>query len=99
MAERPEVRSFYLRCSTYFGDHPTGADAHQLIDMIESDDVDVALFGIGLIHMWVNDQEMTRVFEARHARRSWGWIGARLGRTRQAVWERYRDRTEGTPEG
>lgn len=98
MVEQPEVQRFHARTFRYLGDHPTGSDPRQLLDMIEGDDLDVALFGIGLMQMWTADQEMIRVFQARSDGRSWGWIGERLGRTRQAVWERYRDRTEETPE-
>ena len=98
MAEQSELERFHKRTFEHFGEHPTGLDPRQLVDMIQSDDLDTALFGIGLLHMWISDQEMIRVFQARHDRRSWGWIAERLGRTRQAVWERYRDRTETNPE-
>ena len=33
------------------------------------------LLGIGLLHMWIADQEMVRVFQSRRQNRSWGWIG------------------------
>ena len=94
----PELRRFHARTSAFFDEHPAGPDPRVLVAMIESDDVDTALFGIGLMHRWIADQEMINVFRARDNERSWGWIGERLGRTRQAVWERYRDRTEASPE-
>ena len=97
--QQPEVTRFYSRTSNYFDEHPIGADPRDLAGMIASDDLDEALFGVGLMHMWLADQEMSRVFQARADGRSWGWIGERLGRTRQAIWERYRDRTEGTSDG
>lgn len=56
------------------------------------------LFGIGLLGSWLDDHEIIGVFRARKQKKSWAWIGARLGRSRQAVWERWRDRTDLDPE-
>lgn len=66
--------------------------------MVLDHDVDRSLFGIGLLESWLADQEMVEVFRARKQRKSWAWIGARLGRSRQAVWERWRDKSDEDPE-
>lgn len=74
------------------------ADAHTLVDMVLDNDLDRSLFGIGLLESWLADQEMVAVFRARKQRQSWAWIGARLGRSRQAVWERWRDKSDEDPD-
>jgi hypothetical protein len=74
------------------------ADPHALVDMVLDRDLDRSLFGIGLLEGWLVDQEMVGVFRARKQRKSWAWIGARLGRSRQAVWERWRDKSDEDPE-
>lgn len=96
--EQPELRRFYQRTSAYFGDHQAGSDPMEFVAAITGDDADAALFGVGLLHRWMADQEMVWVFHARHEGRSWGWIAERVGRTRQALWERYRDHDEQTME-
>src|SRR5687768_8556633 len=96
--EQPEIRRFYERTAEYFAGHETGADPVGLVADITGTDVDAALLGVGLLQRWIADQEMVWVFRARHEGRSWGWIAERVGRTRQALWDRYRDHTEQTME-
>lgn len=74
------------------------AEPHTLVDMVLDKDLDRSLFGVGLLESWLADQEMIGVFRARKQRKSWAWIGARLGRSRQAVWERWHDKSDEDPE-
>jgi hypothetical protein len=93
MAPEPELAEYYRRASEIQVARPDLASA-DLVSMAESEDLETCLLGIGLLSEWVADRELVAVFKARAANQSWGWIGARLGRTRQALWERYRDRTD-----
>jgi len=89
-----EARAFNDRSFTYLGDYPGGIPASQLVEQATAEDTDVALFAVGLLNVWIADQEMIQVFRARAEGRSWSWIGSRIGRSRQAVWERYRSPEE-----
>lgn len=98
MAESREVRVFYERLEHHLAANGyKGIDAQALVPDANSDDtdhLDEALFAVGALHMWLADREMIGVFRARAAGHPWTWIAERLGRSRQAVWERYRDRTD-----
>lgn len=89
-----EAHAFNARSFEYLGDLPGGIPAMALVKQANADDLDEALFAIGLLHVWLADQQRVRVFQARAAGRSWSWIGSRLGLSRQALWERYRSPEE-----
>lgn len=89
-----EARAFNARSFEYLDAFPGGIPAMALVEQANSDDLDEALFAIGLLQVWLADQQMVRVFQARAAGRSWSWIGSRLGLSRQALWERYRSPEE-----
>ena len=97
MATSEEARQFHERSFEFLKDYPKGIPADLLVQRATSGDLDEALFAIGLLQMWLNDERQVRVFQARAAGESWNWIGARLGTSRQALWERYRDRDDAEP--
>jgi hypothetical protein len=55
-----------------------------------------ALVAIGELRRWLELQEGEAVLKARVEGRPWGFIAERLGRSKQAVWEKYRDPDETT---
>ena len=102
MSDSPEVRAFHERLSRHFAESGfTGIDPAVLLPIANAEplsDVDSTLFAVGALRRWLGDREMIGVFKARAEGRSWSWIGERLGKSRQAVWERYSDRLEASPE-
>jgi hypothetical protein len=57
----------------------------------EPDDPIIALEAIGNVRRWLDQREYHFVTAAREEGRSWQGIGEALGRSRQAVWQRYRN--------
>jgi hypothetical protein len=53
-------------------------------------DPENALAALGVLQHWLAKREEGLVHEARDKGASWGDIARLLGRSRQAVWERYR---------
>jgi hypothetical protein len=53
-------------------------------------DPENALAALGVLQHWLAKREEGLVQEARDKGASWGDIARLLGRSRQAVWERYR---------
>jgi hypothetical protein len=51
-----------------------------------------ALAAIGELRRWLELQEEEAVLKARVEGRPWGYIAERLGRSKQAVWEKHHDR-------
>lgn len=51
----------------------------------------VALPALRLLREWADQREGAVVSAAREAGWSWGAIASALGRSRQGLWERYRD--------
>jgi hypothetical protein len=68
-----------------------------LVDRIDDSDPD-SLFAVGLLRRWAEDAEEMLVLKARVEGWSWKRIADELGRSKQAVWERYRDPEERTPD-
>jgi hypothetical protein len=61
------------------------------LDHAADRDPAVALPAIGRIRAWLDKREAASVHAARREGWSWGRIGDALGRTRQALWQRYRE--------
>ena len=90
-SDNPEIKAFYERVRDLyekFGAIP-GWNPADIAPLARSSDVDERLFGIGALRLYLDNAEMTAVFDARVDGRSWSWIASRLGKTRQALWERY----------
>lgn len=102
MSESREVRAFYERLKLLHTENSyQGIDAKRLVHIANSDkdsDLDSSLFAVGALTMWLADREMIGVFRARALGRSWAWIGERIGKSRQALWERYKDQIDADPE-
>jgi len=49
-----------------------------------------ALGSIYLVRRYLEEREFNLVRSARAEGMSWAWIAAQLGRSKQAVWEKYR---------
>jgi len=64
-----------------------------LAQLIEenTDDPPLALSAIGALRRWLDGLEEDLVNKARIEGLSWHGIGTYLGRSKQAVWEKYRD--------
>lgn len=93
-----EKQEFNARAFAFLADHPRGHPVELLVADARGPDLDRALFALGMLQEWLHDQRTVKVLEARIAGRSWGWIGSRLGISRQALWERHRDKDETTPD-
>jgi hypothetical protein len=57
----------------------------------EESDPKSALSAMGILQHWLASREEALVQEARVKGASWADIARLLGRSRQAVWERYRE--------
>jgi hypothetical protein len=68
-------------------------DPSTLVAHVEenTDDPRVALSAIGVLRSWLDEMEEDLVNKARIEGLSWFGIGTLLGRSKQAVWEKYRD--------
>jgi hypothetical protein len=51
---------------------------------------------VGVLRLWLDDIEEELVLKARVEGMSWAEIGSNLGRSKQAVWEKYRDPQDGS---
>jgi len=76
---------------------PSAYGLSELVDRIDDSDPD-SLFAVGLLRRWAEDAEEMLVLKARVEGWSWKRIADELGRSKQAVWERYRDPEERTPD-
>lgn len=65
------------------------ADPHGAAEMAMDRDTTLSLAAIGTLREWLDVQEDDAVARARAEGMSWGRIGELLGRSRQAVWEKY----------
>jgi hypothetical protein len=58
---------------------------------VSNDDPLMALSSIALLRVYLEDRESDVVRKARAEGRSWAQIADALGRSKQSVWEKYRD--------
>ena len=65
----------------------------------DPDDPVVSLSAIREVRSWLDVRELHFVERARTEGLSWHGIGQALGRSKQAVWERYRTEPGDTPDG
>jgi hypothetical protein len=66
-------------------------DLHALLDDVEERDPRGALAAIGLLRRYLDEAEDEAVLRGRVEGMSWFEIAAKLGRTKQAVWQQHRD--------
>ena len=66
-------------------------DPGVLVQLVEDTDPTLALSAVGSLHRWLDEVEGPLVRRARHEGHSWHGIAIALGRTKQGVWERYRN--------
>jgi hypothetical protein len=75
--------------------YPDGMDtpSMELLRRIggEPDDTHTALEALRNVREWTEDRERYWVLKAREEGLSWHGIATALGRSKQAVWEKYRD--------
>lgn len=93
-----EFNEFRDRSFAFLKGYPRGIPADVLVQDVKGGDLDAALFAVGLLQVWLEDERTRTVYEARIDGRSWGWIASRLGTSRQALWERYRDTDDARPD-
>jgi hypothetical protein len=67
------------------------AELHNQIDEIRSDNPFDALTAISVLRRWLDLREFEMVRIAREEGVSWHGIAGALGRSKQAVWERFRN--------
>jgi hypothetical protein len=75
-------------------------DLNDLANQAEDPDPEVALVAIGVLQdwaaTWLTRMEAEAVVRARAEGYPWGRIAGHLGRSKQGVWEKYRDSDEHT---
>ena len=62
---------------------------------VGGNDVRSGLEAVGLLSIWLAEREEALVLKARGKGWSWGQVAEPLGRSRQAVWERFRSVDQG----
>ena len=77
---------------------------HELLHHAEEPvhDPTLALAAIGALRKWLEEREETLIRAARSDGHSWQGIATFLGRSKQAVWEKYRnpaDSSDDNPNG
>lgn len=65
-------------------------DMVDIVDAVSDEDPVKALEAIGVLLHWLDEREAAAVAGARGRGLSWFEIAERLGRTKPAVWQRYR---------
>jgi glycyl-tRNA synthetase alpha subunit len=68
-------------------------EPHGLVHHIEgnTEDPSLALAAIGALRVWLDKMEVDTVYMARIEGLSWQGIATMLRRSKQAVWEKYRN--------
>jgi hypothetical protein len=68
-------------------------EPHALVHRLESDEADTteSLKAIRDLRSWLDELEGLLVPDARVEGLSWQSIATALGRTKQSIWEKYRD--------
>lgn len=76
--------------------HEPGASLtmHDCLRWVEEEEPHLALEGIGFLLRWLSEREEELVTKAVVEGYSWADIGSYLGRTKQAVWQKYRNRED-----
>ena len=77
--------------SAYAGFDPSWPYLDEVHNGVEPE---AALRAVGLLRRYLDEAEDEWVIKARGEGRSWSYIAGLLGRSKQAVWERHRDRDE-----
>lgn len=90
MASR-EVEQFEARYFKGLGDPSSRVTPQGVVRAVEEGgDPFETLGSVGMLQRWLSDQEPDLVAEALRNGASWGAIAVQLGRSKQAVWQRYR---------
>jgi hypothetical protein len=63
---------------------------HEWVDGTDDSDAVRALEALAQLRDWVDEREAVLVRKAWRDGWTWPWIARALGRSKQAVWEKYR---------
>ncbi len=66
-------------------------DPWVLVEEVQEQDPERALSAIGALRAWLEEMEQDAVVRGRAEGYPWGRIASYLGRSKQGVWEKYRD--------
>jgi hypothetical protein len=73
----------------------TNKELHSAVDAAERTDPEIGLPAVGALSAWLNEREEDLIVMARSQGWTWAQVAEPLGRSRQAMWERYRHIEEG----